>query len=105
MEKTDNQTLLSAQPRFHQSGPEIHAYDTVNHLLPVKLEEPVRWEMTECLNQLLAHTITLRHLYKKPHWQVAGPTFYQLDLLFGMHNELLTWFLSEHLVNVPLLEA
>ena len=34
------------------------------------------------LNQLLADTMTLRDLYKKHHWQIAGPTFYQLHLLF-----------------------
>jgi len=33
-------------------------------------------------NQLFADTITLRDLYKKHHWQVAGHTFYQLHLLF-----------------------
>jgi len=87
METTSNQTLLSAQPRFHQNAPEIQAYGTVNHLLPLELEEPVRLEMTECLNQLLADTITLRDLYKKSHWQVAGPTFYQLHLLFDKHFE------------------
>src|SRR6266446_6000898 len=85
MEKTSNQTLLIAQPRFHQNAPEIQAYGTVNHLLPLELEEPVRLEMTECLNQLLADTITLRDLYKKSHWQVAGPTFYQLHLLYDKH--------------------
>jgi starvation-inducible DNA-binding protein len=41
--------------------------------------------MTEQLNQLLADTITLRDLYKKSHWQVAGPTFYQLHLLYDKH--------------------
>ena len=29
--------------------------------------------------------MTLRDLYKKSHWQVAGPTFYQLHLLFDKH--------------------
>src|SRR5207237_2732476 len=53
--------------------------------LPLELEEPVRLEMTEQLNQLLADTMTLRDLYKKSHWQVAGPTFYQLHLLFDKH--------------------
>jgi starvation-inducible DNA-binding protein len=43
--------------------------------------------MTEQLNQLLADTITLRDLYKKSHWQVAGPTFYQLHLLYDKHHE------------------
>jgi starvation-inducible DNA-binding protein len=76
---------VNAQPRFHQSAPEIQTYGTVTHLLPLDLEEPVRLEMTERLNQLLADTITLRDLYKKSHWQVAGPTFYQLHLLFDKH--------------------
>ena len=73
---------VTAQPHFHQKAPEIQKYGTVSHALPLELEEPVRLEMTERLNQLLADTITLRDLYKKSHWQVAGPTFYQLHLLF-----------------------
>jgi len=31
--------------------------------------------------------MALRDLYKKHHWQVAGPTFYQLHLLFDKHYE------------------
>jgi len=79
------QGRVSAQPRLHQTAPEIQAYGTVSHLLPLDLEEPVRLEMTERLNQLLADTITVRDLYKKSHWQVAGPTFYQLHQLFDKH--------------------
>jgi starvation-inducible DNA-binding protein len=30
--------------------------------------------------------MTLRDLYKKSHWQVAGPTFYQLHLLYDKHH-------------------
>src|SRR5947209_18824832 len=78
---------LSAQPRLHQRAPQIQSYGTVSHLLPLELEEPVRLEMTEQLNLLLADTMTLRDLYKKSHWQVAGPTFYQLHLLFDKHYE------------------
>jgi starvation-inducible DNA-binding protein len=78
---------LNAQPRLHQRAGEIQAYGTVSHMLPLDLEEPVRLEMTEQLNLLLADTITLRDLYKKSHWQVAGPTFYQLHLLFDKHFE------------------
>jgi starvation-inducible DNA-binding protein len=78
---------LDAQPRFHQRASEIQAYGTVSHALPLDLEEPVRLEMTEQLNQMLADTMTLRDLYKKSHWQVAGPTFYQLHLLFDKHYE------------------
>ncbi len=80
-----NTKNVSAQPYFHQTAPEIQPYGTVSHLLPLGLEEPVRLEMTEQLNQLLADTMTLRDLYKKSHWQVAGPTFYQLHLLFDKH--------------------
>jgi starvation-inducible DNA-binding protein len=76
---------ISAQPRLHQRAGEIQTYGTVSHLLPLELEEPVRLEMTEQLNQLLADTMTLRDLYKKSHWQVAGPTFYQLHLLYDKH--------------------
>jgi starvation-inducible DNA-binding protein len=76
---------LNAQPRLHQHAHEIQKYGTVTHALPLELEEPVRLEMTEQLNQMLADTITLRDLYKKSHWQVAGPTFYQLHLLFDKH--------------------
>jgi|SRR5208282_1470650 len=76
---------VSGQPHFGQTAPEIQPYGTVSHLLPLALEEPVRLEMTAQLNQLLADTMTLRDLYKKSHWQVAGPTFYQLHLLFDKH--------------------
>ena len=76
---------VNAQPRIHQRAREIQSYGTVSHALPLVLEEDVRLEMTEQLNQLLADTITLRDLYKKSHWQVAGPTFYQLHLLFDKH--------------------
>lgn len=76
---------LNSQPRLHQRAREIQAYGTVSFLLPLELEEPVRLEMTERLNQVLADTMTLRDLYKKSHWQVAGPTFYQLHLLFDKH--------------------
>jgi starvation-inducible DNA-binding protein len=76
---------ITAQPRLHQHAPEIQAYGSVTQLLPLQLEEPVRLEMTEHLNQLLADSMTLRDLYKKSHWQVAGPTFYQLHLLYDKH--------------------
>jgi starvation-inducible DNA-binding protein len=85
VQKKTSQTRINSQPRFHQKAQEIQPYGTVTHALPLELEEPVRLEMTEKLNQLLADTITLRDLYKKSHWQVVGPTFYQLHLLFDKH--------------------
>lgn len=91
MLKKQNQLLhtkrVSAQPHFHQSAREIQAYGTVSYLLPLELEEPARLEITAQLNYLLADTMTLRDLYKKSHWQVAGSTFYQLHLLFDKHYD------------------
>src|SRR5437667_5692676 len=86
-EISSNHGKISAQPRFHQRAREIQEYGTVSYALPLELEEPVRLDVTEQLNQLLADTMTLRDLYKKSHWQVAGPTFYQLHLLFDKHYD------------------
>jgi len=86
-ENAARRSPLNAQPRIHQRAREIQSYGTVSHALPLDLEEPVRLEMTEQLNLLLADTMTLRDLYKKSHWQVAGPTFYQLHLLFDKHYD------------------
>src|SRR6266481_6282724 len=80
-----NHSVLSAEPRVHQHGREIQSYGAVTHTFHLELEEPVRLEVTERLNLLLADSMTLRDLYKKSHWQVAGPTFYQLHLLFDKH--------------------
>src|SRR5260221_14555430 len=84
---SSNSHKPSAQPRYHQTGRELQAFGTVTSVLPLQLMEPVRLEMTEQLNQLLADTMTLRDLYKKAHWQGAGATFYQLHLLFDKHHE------------------
>src|SRR5258707_8479798 len=78
---------VSAQPRLHQRAREIQSYGTVKHALPLDLEEPVRVQVTNQLNQLVADSMTLRDLYKKCHWQVAGPTFYQLHLLYDKHYD------------------
>lgn len=75
----------NAQPHLRENANEIQSYGTVTHMVPLDLEEPVRLEMTEQLNLLLADTMTLRDLYKKSHWQTTGPTFYQLHLLFDKH--------------------
>ena len=76
--------LNRAKPLVHQQALEIQPY---GHLvkLPIALSEDACKESVANLNQLLADTITLRDLYKKHHWQVAGPTFYQLHLLFDKH--------------------
>jgi starvation-inducible DNA-binding protein len=83
----DAETILNhAKPLTHQHAHEIQPF---GHLvkLPIALAEKVCRGSVDDLNQLLADTITLRDLYKKHHWQVAGPTFYQLHLLFDKHYE------------------
>ncbi len=82
-----NSRKPSPQPHFHQAARELQPFGSVTAAIPLQLEERVRLEMTEQLNQLLADTITLRDLYKKSHWQVSGATFYQLHLLFDKHYE------------------
>jgi starvation-inducible DNA-binding protein len=78
--------LKHASPLVHQRAHETQPY---GHLirLPIALGESACKASVDNLNQLLADTITLRDLYKKHHWQVAGPTFYQLHLLFDKHYE------------------
>src|SRR5881409_1953548 len=83
----DADTILNkAKPSTHQHAHEIQPF---GHLvkLPIALAEHVCKESVGNLNQLLADTMTLRDMYKKHHWQVAGPTFYQLHLLFDKHYE------------------
>jgi starvation-inducible DNA-binding protein len=70
---------------WKQSAKEIQKWGEVTQNLPHRLDAKVRSEMCKKLNQLLADSIQLRDMYKKHHWQVAGPTFYQLHLLFDKH--------------------
>ncbi len=74
-----------ARPIQHQHAPEIQPYGKIAKL-PIALDEKTCATSTENLNQLLADTMTLRDMYKKHYWQVAGHTFYQLHLLFDKHH-------------------
>jgi starvation-inducible DNA-binding protein len=92
MSKNRSTTVVpSAAPLTGQRAREMQAFGSVVPM-PLALAENIRKESAASLNQLLADTITLRDLYKKHHWQVSGPTFYQLHLLFDKHfgeqNEL-----------------
>jgi starvation-inducible DNA-binding protein len=88
MSKSRNKTvaLERARPLVGQQAHEIQAFGQVIHR-PIALSERVARQSVANLNQVLADTITLRDLYKKHHWQVAGPTFHQLHLLFDKHYE------------------
>ena len=74
-----DESIDTGASRVRTSGPGGH--------LPIALDNAARESGIELLNQLLADTITLRDLYKKHHWQVAGPHFYSLHLLFDKHYE------------------
>jgi starvation-inducible DNA-binding protein len=74
-----------AKPALHQHAPEIQPFGKIARL-PIALDEVLCAQSIENLNQLLADTMTLRDMYKKHHWQVAGITFYQLHLLFDKHH-------------------
>jgi len=71
------------------TGQHAHEIQPFGHLvrMPIALSEHACKESVDNLNQLLADTMMLRDLYKKHHWQVAGPTFYQLHLLFDKHHD------------------
>src|SRR5437016_13083019 len=74
-----------ATPLIEQRAAEIQTFGRVVKL-PIALSKKVCARSADNLNQLHADTITLRDMYKKHHWQVAGHTFYQLHLLFDKHH-------------------
>jgi len=81
-----SRTRVSAQPRLGQTGPELQKYGTLRQL-PIALSAKARTESCQILNEILADSMVLAALYKKSHWNAAGPTFYELHLLFDKHYE------------------
>jgi starvation-inducible DNA-binding protein len=87
MKTLDAETIIArATPAAHQHAHEIQPFGHLVHM-PIALSATACREAVDNLNQLLADTTTLRDLYKKHHWQVAGPTFYQLHQLFDKHYQ------------------
>ena len=76
----------SPDPRLDERGPELQSFGTLRRL-PIALADDKRAKSCEALNEILADTMILYALYKKHHWLLAGPTFYQLHLLFDKHAE------------------
>ncbi len=77
-------TTLPMNTQLTEQKTELQTYGTVANR-PISLDQKVRLTSVSGLNQVLADTMTLRDMYKKHHWQAAGPTFYQLHLLFDKH--------------------
>ncbi|HEV8280651.1 MAG TPA: DNA starvation/stationary phase protection protein [Candidatus Limnocylindrales bacterium] len=76
----------SPEPRLNERAPELQRFGTLR-TLPIALDEKARAKSCQLLNGILADSMVLYALYKKNHWLVAGPTFYQLHLLFDKHAE------------------
>ena len=75
-----------SQPWLHQQGREIQRFGAIRQF-PVALSYDARMYSCGRLNQVLADTQILYALYKKHHWLMRGPTFYQLHLLLDKHAE------------------
>ena len=71
-------------PNLQQNEHETQRYGEIVKM-PNGLSEEACKTSVELLNQCLADTITLRDMYKKHHWQVVGPTFNQLHLMYDQH--------------------
>ncbi len=80
----DGDRAVSSQPLFHQHGVEVQQFGKMR-LLPIALGLEARVESVQLLNQILSDSMILYALYKKHHWLVRGPTFYQLHLLLDKH--------------------
>jgi starvation-inducible DNA-binding protein len=84
-QKNGAKRRLSPEPVLARTtGVEIQRYGSMR-LLPIALSFEARQQSCQILNGILADTMILYALYKKHHWLVAGPTFYQLHLLFDKH--------------------
>ena len=77
---------VSPEPQLAPLGVEVQKFGTTR-LLPIALSKEARSESCRLLNEILADSMIIYALYKKHHWLVAGPTFYQLHLLFDKHAE------------------
>jgi starvation-inducible DNA-binding protein len=77
-------TKLSPEPHLSQHGKEVQPFGSLR-LAPIALAAEARAQSAQLLNRIMADTTILYALYKKYHWLVAGPTFYQLHLLFDKH--------------------
>ena len=76
----------SPEPKLAPLGKEIQRFGSLR-LLPIALSADARADSCRLLNEILADSMVLYAMYKKHHWLVAGPTFYQLHLLFDKHAE------------------
>ena len=79
----------AVQPTLHLQKGATGSHETqkFGELIPMPhaLPTEVVRKSVKALNTVLADTMTLRDMYKKHHWQVVGPTFNQLHLMYDEH--------------------
>ncbi|MGN6548019.1 MAG: Dps family protein, partial [Aureliella sp.] len=100
--KTSTSQGGPATPIVGQRARITQEYGHLVHM-PLALNNEARKQSVDNLNQLLADTMALRDMYKKHHWQVSGPTFYQLHLLFDKHAAEQTELIDEIAERIMLL--
>ena len=81
-----HRTSPSPDPQLDASAPQLQPFGTLRSL-PIGLPDKAKTSSCTALNEILADSMVLYALYKKHHWLLAGPTFYQLHLLFDKHAE------------------
>jgi starvation-inducible DNA-binding protein len=84
--RRSNDMSNSIRGGMPERGEVVQAFGTLESSR-IGLGEPVRAKSVAALNRLLAHTMALRDLYKKAHWQTSGASFYELHLLFDKHHD------------------
>ena len=85
-EMTASDNTDDVTPQMDQHAPVTQEFGDIVKL-PNGLAESICKTSVAILNQTLADTMTLRDMYKKHHWQVVGPTFNQLHLMYDQHFE------------------
>ena len=85
-----------SQPWLHQHGMQVQEFGTVRQF-PIALSHDARMFSCQQLNHILADTQILYALYKKHHWLMRGPTFYQLHQLLDKHADEQIELSSDHL--------
>ena len=86
----DEAQHAAVEPKLHQEdAPGAHETQRYGDIvsMPHGMPKKTVKASVAALNQVLADSITLRDMYKKHHWQVVGPTFNQLHLMYDKHFE------------------
>jgi len=84
---TENAAVEPTLHRQSESSPQVTQEYGAIIPMPHGMDQELAGSSVGMLNQVLADTMTLRDMYKKHHWQVVGPTFNQLHLMYDKHYD------------------